>query len=86
MKLEPLNWNNLTLIKRLFLIRHNSKLETYLIEGNRFAVGAFVKCKDNGLIRYITKKNKCSEIFKDDGKISMADPSPFCYYDNYEMI
>jgi len=85
MKNEITNWNDLTLKERLVLVKHNEQLNLYAVSGSYFAVNAFVRCKNNGVIRYITKPND-SKRFKDDGKISGCEPSPHCWYENYVMI
>jgi len=78
------NWNELTLKERLALVKHNEQLDLYSVSGSCFAINAFVKCKNNGIIRYITEHN--GRTFKDDGGISGCEPSLFCRYENYVMI
>ena len=78
------NWNELTLKERLALVKHNEQLILYSVSGSYFAVNAFVRCKNNGIIRYITEQN--GKTFKDDGKISRVEQSPSCYYEDYVMI
>lgn len=84
MKNEITNWNDLTLKERLALVKHNEQLDLYDVSGSYFAVNAFVRCKNNGIIRYITEQN--GKTFKDDGKVSGCEPSPFCHYENYVMV
>lgn len=45
----------------------------------------YVRCINNGEIRYITS-HSTKECFLDDGKVSRLKPSPYCYYDNYEVF
>tara|TARA_R100001369_G_scaffold86788_1_gene121661 strand:+ start:63 stop:317 length:255 start_codon:yes stop_codon:yes gene_type:complete len=78
------NWNELTLKERLALVKHNEQFILYSVSGSYFAVDAFVRCKNNGVIRYITNKN--NRTFEDDGKISGCEPSPSCHYEHYVMI
>jgi hypothetical protein len=85
MKNKITNWNNLKLKERLALTKHNEQLNSYDVNGSSFAVNAFVKCKKNGAIRYITKEHD-NERFEDDGNISECTPSPYCWYENYVMI
>jgi len=84
MKNEITNWNNLTLKERLGLVKHNEQLDSYAVNGSYFAVNAFVKCKNNGIIRYITEQN--GRTFKDDGKVSGCKPSSYCHYEHYVML
>ena len=84
MKNEITNWNDLTLKERLALVKHNEQLDLYAVSGSYFAVNAFVRCKNNGVIRYITEQN--GNTFKDDGKVSGCEPSPSCHYRHYVMI
>ena len=84
MKNPETNWNELTLKERLALVKHNKQLILYSVSGSYFAVNAFVRCKNNGVIRYITEQN--GRIFKDCGKISGCEPSPYCHYEDYVMI
>lgn len=84
MKIKETNWNELTLKERLALVKHNDQLNLYSVNGSYFAVNAFVRCKNNGIIRYITEHN--GNTFKDDGKISGCEFSPSCYYEYYIMI
>jgi hypothetical protein len=85
MEKKQTNWNNLTLKERLAIVNHNKQLDLYSVNDNHFAVNAFVRCKNNGVIRYITKKNDSSK-FEDDGKVSGCESSPHCWYENYKMI
>ena len=85
MKNKQINWNDLTLKERLTLVKHNEQLDLYRVSGSYFAVNAFVRCKNNGVIRYITSKHD-SKRFKDNGEISGTEPSPNCWYGNYVMI
>mgnify|MGYP000365274281 FL=1 len=84
MKNTETNWDELTLKERLALVKHNEQLILYSVIGSYFAVNAFVRCKNNGIIRYITKQN--GRTFKDDGEISGCEPSPSCHYEHYVMI
>jgi hypothetical protein len=84
MKNTETNWNELTLKERLALVKHNEQLDLYSVSGSYFAVNAFVRCKNNGVIRYITEQN--GETFKDDGTVSECAPSPYCEYRHYVMI
>ena len=77
-------WDELTLKERLALVKHNEQLILYSVSGSYFAVNAFVRCKNNGIIRYITKQN--GRTFKDGGEISGCEPSPSCHYEHYVMI
>ncbi len=79
------NWNELTSKERLVLVKHNEQLDLYSVSGSYFAVNAFVRCKRNGTIRYITK-NGWGGVFEDDGEVSGCKPSPFCHYEHYDMI
>ena len=85
MKNEITNWNDLTLKERLALVKHNEQLDLYAVSGSYFAVNAFVRCKNNGVIRYITSKHD-SIRFEDNGEISGVEPSPHCWYKDYMMI
>ena len=85
MENEIINWNNITLKEKLALVRHNEQLDLYVVIGSFFAINAFVRCKSNGVIRYITSKYD-SKRFEDDGKISGAESSHHCWYKNYVMI
>lgn len=85
MKNEVTNWNDLTLKERLALVKHNEQFDLYTVSGSYFAVNAFVRCKNNGAIRYITKLHD-NKRFEDDGKISGREPSPHCWYKYYVMI
>ncbi len=85
MKNTKKNWNELTSKERLALVKHNEKLDLYSVSGSYFAVNSFVRCKRNGIIRYITK-NGWGGVFEDDGEVSGCKPSPFCHYEHYEMI
>jgi len=84
MENKKTNWNDLTLKERLALVKHNEQLDLYCVSGSYFAVNAFVRCKSNGIIRYITEQN--GRTFKDDGTVSGCKPSPSCHYKHYEMI
>ena len=84
MENKETNWNGLTLKERLALVKHNEQLDLHSVSGSFFAVNAFVRCKNNGIIRYITEQNGIT--FKDDGKISGCAPSPSCHYEHYVMI
>ena len=85
MENEQTNWNDLTLKERLALVKHNEQLDLYSVSGSYFAVDAFVRCKKNGIISYITNK-RSKDVFEDDGKVSGCEASPFCHYEHYEMI
>ena len=78
------NWNKLTLKERLAIVKYNEQLDLYSVSGSYFAVNAFVKCKKNGIIRYITERR--GRTFNDDGKVSGCEPSPLCHYEHYVMI
>lgn len=84
MEIKEINWNDLTLKERLALVNHNEQLDLYSVSGSYFAVNAFVRCKNNGIIRYITKQN--GVVFEDNGKVSGCEPSPSCHYEYYVMI
>lgn len=84
MENKETNWNDLTLKERLALVKHNEQLDLFNVSDVYFAVNSFVRCKNNGIIRYITEQN--GSTFKDDGKISGCEPSPYCHYEDYVMI
>ena len=87
-KYNPTYWDKLNLIEKLSIANHNNHIMDNTTPNKEgFYVGAFVKCKNNGIIRYVTSENKRStKLFKDDGKISEAKPSHVCCYDDYVMI
>jgi hypothetical protein len=49
-----------------------------------FKENTFVKCRRNGIKRFVTKMNE--HTFEDDGKISGQQPSRCCHYQNYAPI
>lgn len=48
-------------------------------------INNFVKCKNNNLIRYVTRQTDKLR-FEDDGKKSGLEPSKNCYYKNYSIV
>ena len=50
-----------------------------------FNENRFVKCKRNGILRYITRKID-NETFLDDGKISGHPHGNVCWYEDYVPI
>ena len=84
-KLMKMNWSDLNPIGKGVLVEHNKCLPLYDVDGSKFAVGSFVRCKINGAIRYITDKNT-DKTFQDDGEVSGYAPSPYCYYKSYTLI
>jgi len=45
----------------------------------------WVKCKNNGRIRYVTKAIN-SRYFENNGKMSGKSPSNSCWWSNYEPL
>ncbi len=84
---EPTRWCDLTLKEQQTIWKHNEKLTKIPPCYNFYPEGAFVKCKRNGLIRYVTSNGKCdTNYFEDDGKVSGCGASYYCLYLSYEMI
>jgi hypothetical protein len=49
----------------------------------KLPVGTWVKCKTNGVKRFVTRHTS-EECFEDDGTISGQEPSPYCWFKYYE--
>ncbi len=48
--------------------------------------GTWVRAKRSGGIRYVSKDSTKPGCFLDDGKVSGKFPSPYCHYNDYEIL
>ena len=51
----------------------------------KLLIGSWVVAKRSGGKRYVTR-DSVKGCFEDDGKISLQSPSPYCHYDEYELV